>query len=587
MIQSNEGNIEFWQEEKRKCEDLLSLMGKMVDNEGKRLDIQKAEVDNEGKRMAAKNRRSLLGPSSNPKRFKATFSLVAEDFDKDQFITLNDPWRDSKADTSFKNVFNRACYGPILSRLMKHIKGEVVDGIGPRAIVTGTPGVGKTVLGLLFVRELLRKDYAVLHFFQGVNDITLLVAKNGDTVRNISMDGLTPIAVDGVEEYGAYSLSEDALQRLKTTSPKVVMVVDPGSRFDHYAVEIPVVVFTSPSLDRYFEIINPGGDYIMLYVTPVPLEELKLMGSKRGVAEDVVEERFYKVGGVARVCFDEGLFNIYVAKMNEVISQITSVHDLGEILIQHGGEILPKTPRNVNSPKPSGKLVHMVCDDVDDPKTMRTVIASEAIKKDLKDWRVRTFGNDVATFRGLVSSSSSSRLAVVNGAFHEVDAHLKLVGGAEFMIRKACQNNENGEKVRVGEFELVHKKIRAGNLDQFMEVGKYYQPVAKNFASMDSFTLLASESALFKYLFPDSDADVGLCCFQMFFSSNASGQHPIYKGGIRMVVNAFHKVKRGPVAFVFVVSTLLFESEEFKEQKYKGGGLKPEGVSQFVLESDY
>ena len=599
-------NERLWEEKKqlREKEKQLWEKEKLLREKEKQLREKEKQL-REIQVLKMKKDQDVTPDLARVKRLKATLEIVSIDYDNEQFITLSADWRSTLSDTEIKVVLKRACYNPILDALLERVKLPSVKRVGPRAIVTGTPGVGKTVLGLLFVRELLRQDYAVLGFFQGKNNDPAswnLSVKKGTTTANAIIQGIHGLtAVEGVdnEEFAVYAVTQRALDELGDGKVEnVVMVVDPGNFFELHCVNVPIVLFCSPSKDRFKAVKSIEGETLMLYVTPVPLEELQLMASRRvqPPAASVIAERFKQVGGVARACFDASKYNDYLSGVQVAISKIHNLETMEAILDSHGG-VIPNPSiheKNKQGNKPSGKLVHMVCDDIDDPGTMRYELASEAIGNALMSWSDKLEGDEARKFHRMLTSSESPNVSYLKGKYHEVYAHKSLCKGGQFKIRRAAENDETpdpGVDVQVGGFNLVYKDIGDNELRGCMQLsGQYLQPSSKTFASIDSFIVLDDPSAaLFQFLFGDKAAK-GLCCFQMFYSSSTKGKHPITRSGIINVAKAFRDEhgEDSPVAFVFVVPSLLFDAEAFQAQSYKKrGNALPNGVSQFVLRSDW
>ena len=151
-------------------------------------------------------------------RLKATLEVVSREFDAKNFMNLGDAaWHDEEAKTGLGVILNRRFYAAILTMLLSHIK---LPG-GPRAVVTSTPGVGKTVLGFLCIRELLRK-HVVLHFFQETHNVpanwTLFLKLDSEVGRGILDKGVPRIFLgkEANPDYGAFAVDGALLGELVT-----------------------------------------------------------------------------------------------------------------------------------------------------------------------------------------------------------------------------------------------------------------------------------------------------------------------------------------------------------------------------------
>jgi hypothetical protein len=364
-----------------------------------------------------------------------------------------------------------------------------------RMVITGTPGTGKTVFLFYILWKLSNMETTkTVVLRRQTDDTKIFIFQNDGCWITLKFEDMRYLLDDPATWYLTDTLS------------------DPPGHLD--AVTILV---SSPARRHYSKLLKELPCPPLHYLPLWSLEELQLVGSHYGKPPEKVEERFDKIGGLARFVLEED------EDLEKTINQ-----SIGSLALD---KIMSITLGNVSKEDQiSHRIVHF---EVKPPNyTECTVIMASAyvLEKALQTFLLFE-ETDVKRF--LLLSADVPSLAVLRGFVFESYVHQKLSTGGEFLVR--CLDDKTESTLKFP--ERILQKFR--NVSECTDLNVYYLPTKKNQPCIDS--LIVKEG---------------------YFQITTRLDHPIKRGKMKEIMNECSMDK-----FYFVVPHTIFK--EFEKQKFE------------------
>jgi hypothetical protein len=306
-----------------------------------------------------------------------------------------------------KELYIRKAYKDLFQIIYNNLnsKNETKERLH-RMAITGTPGTGKSMfLFYILWRLANRKTTETVILRRQVNHESIYVFQNN----------------------GCWIASYDTDIRMFLNDPTTWYLTD-ALRPPPNIVEAITILVSSPSEKYYSKFL----DYLPvppLHYLPIwSLKELKLAAKSYSISLEEVEERFGKIGGIARFVLEKNVD--LEAKINEKINKLLS----DTIML-----MLP-TSEGLKEKKISHRLVHF---KVEPPcyTKYESVMASEYVMK--KYARAREERQEQLTKSVLAFFQNIPFVASCIGNMFERYAHQKLSEGGEFLVRSLDDESEN------------------------------------------------------------------------------------------------------------------------------------------------
>ena len=388
-------------------------------------------------------------------------------------------------------------------------------------IITGTPGVGKSLFALYELYLAIKEGKNVV--FQHEPSHTTSVF---DNQRKIAFEtdpaGVAPYLKerDTVYLYDAATRAEAQYRSWRGR----------------------ILVFSSPNNSNYAEVLKER-ETIMLYMPTWSWSEICLVLPKTDIEEGTAQKMFDKFGGVARYIFTKSrdTRTQRKKKLNDLIARV----DNPSFLIDLGHQSTDK----------SHHLFHHIVRD-DNYIESNIDFASKWVQKKVYKTLIRTQKDNV--FRFLAASAETSALAIIRGRMFESHCHQLLSEQNSFKARKLVKKSAPQPDVWFEAFTarpIVYFK-KNEELGEPSNSDKYMVPCAKNYESVDA-------------IIP--------CCNQAF-QMTVSERHPVKANGIISVMDS---CKLTNLKLFFVVPSDVFP--KFVEQNLTGGSLGNRQVEQYAL----
>jgi hypothetical protein len=270
-------------------------------------------------------------------------------------------------DTRDDVVYVRSCYEKLYGICSPLLKS------GRKCIVTGTPGIGKSMFGYYSTHQLLRDAVTVIYIYMGWEcchlylpekpgkrvletlhrlDVEVSNVRKSQWVGRFIPNGASELAHHSRELYGA-------LTRLEG---EVVVMLDPPKNWGADLFKNPacgVLVVTSPTPERSLA-INAQGDALSLYMPFWTFEEVtSLLIARKGEGQVSKEElaqlqmRYVRFGGIPR----------YIAAVNRSHAEMVELSEQSTqaAIQQLSGPMMTLAVNPWSAlPQVSGRIIHLV-----------------------------------------------------------------------------------------------------------------------------------------------------------------------------------------------------------------------------------
>jgi len=374
-------------------------------------------------------------------------------------------------------LFIRPCYRKLSERILNDFYKR------SHLVVTGTPGIGKSVFGL-YLMYLLRCEGK-----------TVVFERKSDWYR-FNDEGVIKGDVASFRQAGF--LDDESSWYLS----------DPDAK-PQELLSLRTVVLVSPNYERTKEFMKLSGLAQQIFMPVWKVDELLdcQCAVFPDVPSDVVKQRFAEVGGVARAVFDEIMFNRVKKGILDAL-QTRSVRTLINAAFTWHGQF--------RTDETGDKLFHIWSSDVDDftectielaSKYMGDAVVSTIDKRgseELEDLLAAAFDYpDVARMIG----------GSVRGKLFERLAHRR-IGEARIAKEPFKMAILNSSGVVSGDslnFSFsASKEFKGNDFPSDFESGIYYTPVSQNFPAIDSFGVGGSDNdTLFLFQMESTGAESG------------------------------------------------------------------------------
>jgi hypothetical protein len=156
-------------------------------------------------------------------------------------------------------IFVRECYKEMYDLIMEMNKAEDIQKRRRRFLVTGTPGIGKSLFALYFIKRYLdENNYSAPFGFQRDRGVADIITSNGDLYKNVPSatygnEENLPFFCDGVEKFEPNGPGFPKLM-IVTSSPD-------DARFKEFVKDNSVVKLTMPvwskdELSRMYDLLE-------------------------------------------------------------------------------------------------------------------------------------------------------------------------------------------------------------------------------------------------------------------------------------------------------------------------------------------
>ena len=366
-----------------------------------------------------------------------------------------------------------------------------------RMAITGTPGTGKSMFLFYILWRLANiETIKAVIIYRQTERGRIYVFQNSGCWKTFKY----PDIADLLEDENTWFLT-DALK-----SP-------PGP------VDAVTILVSSPSKVYYSEFLKYIPVPFLHYLPTWSLKELKKLAGPYSVTEEEIENRFNKIGGVARYILEDR------RALGPIISDAIGSLALNKLI----SIVLGETSKENEI---SHRIVHF---KVEPPHYSKYTLGmatdyvfEEALRKFLTchDDTVKEF---------IIMSENFSSLAYFRGLIFENYAHRKLSEGGEFLVRSL--DDDDSEWM----MEFPRRKFREfRRISTCEESDVYYKTAKKNHPCIDS--VILNEG---------------------YFQMTTSLTHPIKKLGMRSIMKVLIMKK-----LYFVVPGTNFK--EFKKQRFEG-----------------
>ena len=364
-----------------------------------------------------------------------------------------------------------------------------------RMAITGTPGTGKSVFLFYILWRLANiksTETVILH--RQCDSGRIHVFQNDGCWIAHTLTEVDGFLSDSTTWYLADTLSDPPGERNAAT----VLVSSPARK--HYSTFL-----------KHLPI--PPLHYLPLW----SLEELKLVASSYGRKPEIVEERFKKIGGVARFVLEEE------RELDEMIKEAVGILALNRLFSIVLGEVSKEE-------EISYRIVHFEVKPPYYTKHILVMASDYVLEKALRHF-LSSGENDVKQF--ILWSDGVPSLASLRGIVFENYVHKKLSKEREFSVRSLDDGTKSTLKAPQRKFQ------KFWNVSECKDLNVYYKVAKKNQACIDS--LIVNEG---------------------YFQVTTSLEHPIEKQKMREIMDGL-----GMNKLYFVVPNTIFE--DFEKQNFK------------------
>jgi hypothetical protein len=196
--------------------------------------------------------------------------------------------RDNGVDRGFRTLFVRKSY--------RDLAQMILDNTLRNAVLTGTPGVGKTTFRNYLVLRLIKYYREKEEDFSIVLDISPRVEGGVCQVFDVKF-------IDGEMTWTAQTCSNNPFERAPLLGGNTWLLLDvsQGDSKHRYRNAAHTIMFTSPNESAWKEFLKE--DAVLLYLPTWSHGEADTMRTGIDLAENIFEHRWNKYKGIARVLF--------------------------------------------------------------------------------------------------------------------------------------------------------------------------------------------------------------------------------------------------------------------------------------------
>ena len=396
------------------------------------------------------------------------------------------------------------------------------DHANRNVIITGTPGVGKSMFALYELYLALREGKTVV-FRHLVSGNTYIF----DIKKNRAFTTTAPYAVESyLEEEGT------------------VYLYDAGTKsqpqYGYFSFSGRILVFSSPERKNYADIHKKGA--MMCYMPTWSWSEISHIVKKAERDEAVAQQMFDVFGGVPRYVFIDT--EVCRTQFKQMLDNLCAKVITPDFLLSVGQE----------STKESHRLLYFIVHD-ENYTEAKLDFASRYVQKKVFETLTKRQKDNVLRF--LEASSENTSLAILRGRMFESHCHELLSQQAALKARKlakkcATQPASYIEKFDVREKTYFKSNAELGDSDNSQ---RYMVPSARNYASVDAIIPGCSQA------------------FQMTVSTS----HPVNAKGIISVMDS---CSLQSLKLFFVVPNDIFPN--FYQQPYEGN-ISNRQIEQYAL----
>ncbi|KAF8525513.1 hypothetical protein BU17DRAFT_41732 [Hysterangium stoloniferum] len=202
-------------------------------------------------------------------------------------------------------IWIRAEYIRIFDACQRQYEGRYFSERPPSFVITGQPGIGKTLWQIYAARRCAAEKRPFLWLYQ--DRYTLFV------------------------EEGAYELPTDWALGDFLPSSRVWAFIDsesdPGAlaRLTPFGTQLVVFFTTSPTEGRWHR-LHKTTSYYLFIMNPWSIGEIKKVASLYNLSEEEVVEKYHRLGPIPRLCieYDTSQLQEYEARLRTVLANITT-----------------------------------------------------------------------------------------------------------------------------------------------------------------------------------------------------------------------------------------------------------------------
>jgi len=337
-----------------------------------------------------------------------TVEEEAEETEKIEFS--NDLFGDDKAG---KVLYVRDCYKGLFAEIEKERFDKEVGG----AVITGTPGIGKTMFSAYLIRQYMdMKVNTILFKFR--NEGYILISRS----KRWECDGysyeLSATLPEGQEYYvGGLALDHQLPKYLKNLKDVIYIVDLNQEKFQESLPTVFTIILTSSNKEKYASAVSSGTRTVAVLWMPVwSLEELQ----QHNVPIENLEARYQVHGGILRYL----LWREADAKRD--LKAVLDSSDSNEFTLA-----LDKDCKDANV---SGRLVHYQLQNLKDYRSSKAVFASKQIRDRVAN---RFYLRERLSFQATIDKMKfDSSFGSPRGILSELVWHHQLRSGGAFKMKK-------------------------------------------------------------------------------------------------------------------------------------------------------
>ncbi|CAB4376823.1 unnamed protein product [Rhizophagus irregularis] len=412
-------------------------------------------------------------------------------------------------------IYNRSCYGYLRDFILN-------DKLLNRYCITGNPGIGKSYFGRLMLVELLKRQKSVLIDYEG---FTAWIEPNGSLLKIKDEDRSTYRQVVGQKD--VWCIIDSLMPKFNhDLTGKFIMVSSPKKQV--------IEKFTKAQKSKKFYM--PTWDINELYECQEKLY--------KEVDRNLIGKKFELCGGIARWIFDTAMTS---NDIKLIIRGAISDNNLRSML-RSQGELF-------SGDEFSHKLIHIKSDnETGIPYTKAECVFTSQF---VEDECLRRFQkNHIEDLRAFIEDSKNiAEMSVLRGKMFEMWSHAKICKGGIFQVR----NLENG--LQFNEESVTFENLTKVDFSDIKDVnirpGVYYQPVAKNYQSIDS------------YIHPNN-----------LFQITIADRHGVKQEKLKEYKDKNILNQGDEIRLYFIVPEESFRS--YKQQNYLDGSKKAENVPKWI-----
>jgi hypothetical protein len=447
-------------------------------------------------------------------------------------------------------LYVRDCYKGIFTEIENKRSSALVGG----AVVTGTPGIGKTMCAAYFIRRYMLSEVTVLFKFRNEGYFLFSTAKNW-AHEGFSFELSATLAEGQTYYIGRLGVDNKVFTDYLKTLNEVVYIVDLNQ--EKFTESLPpafTVILTSANKEKYASAVSSGHKTVSVLWMPIwSLEEIRQHYCNIGKPTDRLIERYDVHGGVLRYLLWEeeqaktDLKNVLDASTSETFFSA-----------------LDKDCQNANV---SGRLVHYKLAANNNYTDSQAVFASKHIRDRVaKRFYLRERRSFLVTVDKMKFDSS---FGSPRGVLSELVWHHQLREGGNFMMKALDEAGIVTNMVVVKRFsgEVVSCEKDMRDLLKFNE-NDYVSPFG-NLPAVDAF--MVTKTPFFKT--GNTTDDLFLVGFQMAGSKNR--EHSLKGSQVVKWIDCAKTIHPtiSKIAIVFVVNTedlSKWNKQAFKTKDSKG-----------------